>query len=123
MNENALSPIVLKILTVNTTSKTAILFFFGFICQNINSRVLRISQIGFSRQERSMSFERQFLMLDLNIGFADLLEARGGDQIQRKATIFAQRVSGTTGHVAFAFQLARPRSVFFWGGGHPNLTI
>ena len=52
MNENALFPIFLKIFTVNAMTNMAILFF-GFICQNINSRVLRISQIGFSRQELS----------------------------------------------------------------------
>ena len=114
MNENALCPILLKIFTVNTTSKTAILFF-GFICQNICRRALRISQIGFSRQELSnedtMSFVRKFRIFDLNIG--DVILWAGGIKTQRRAAIFGQRSSGMTTHLTFACQLARPQSDFF----------
>ena len=73
-------PILLKTFTVNATNKTTIMFF-GFICQNVSSRVLRISQIGGSRQELSdehtVSFVRQFWIFDLNIGVAELLGDRG----------------------------------------------
>ena len=79
MNENALFPIFLKIFTVNAMTNMAILFF-GFICQNINSRVLQISQIGFSRQELSIEQTMSFVTIlnfNLCVGFADLLGARG----------------------------------------------
>ena len=72
--------ILLKILTVNRTTNTAILFF-GFIYQNLGDRVLRISQIRFSRpglsNENTMSFVRQFWIFDINIGVVDLFDAGG----------------------------------------------
>ena len=72
--------LLLKIFTVHKTTNIVILFF-GFNCQNIGSRVLRISQICFPRQGLSngysMSFVLQFWIFDLNIEVTDILGARG----------------------------------------------
>ena len=125
MTENALFSLRLKISTVNNTTKTAIVFL-SFICQNISIRALRISQIVFfPRQElaneHTLSFVRQFSLIygyrDLNIGIADLSGA-GGTKIKRRIAIFGQRVSGMTGHLIFACQLARPKKCFI---GHPSV--
>ena len=118
MNENVLFPILLKIFIVNRTTNMAILFL-GFICQNIGSRALRISQICFSRQELSNEHTMsivQFWIFNLNIGVVELLWA-GGIKTQRRAAIFGKHVSVMTGHFIFAFQLARPKKCFVL---HPN---
>ena len=50
--------------------------------------------------------------LDFTVGVADLLGAVGGTTTQRRAAIFVQCVSGMTGHLIFACQLARPKKLF-----------
>ena len=79
-----------------------------------------------------MNFIRQFWIFDLNTGVADLLGAGAGTKAQRRAAIFGQRVSGMTSRLIFAYQPARPKKLFFWGGDtlqwdtsqyHPKLLV
>ena len=93
---------------------------FVFVCifhLNFGNRILWIPQICFPRQELSnehtITFVRQFWIFGLNKVVADPMGA-GGTKTQRRAAIFAQRVSGTIGHLIFACQPARPKSVFFF---------
>ena len=61
-----------------------------------------------------MAFVRQFWIFDLTLGVADPLGDRRGTKTQERAAIFAQCVSGMTGHLMFAGQPERPKKVFFW---------
>ena len=118
MSEIALFQTFLITFTVNTTTETIILLF-SFICQDINSIVLQISQIGFSRQELSnehmMGFVRQFRIFDLYIGFADLLGA-DGDQKSKESRHLWSTCFWHDSSLVFACQPARPKKVIFFRG-------
>ena len=94
--------------------------FLLYFSKYLYKSVVNSPGLFFSRQELSnehtMSFVPQFWIFDLTIGVADLFGGRG-TKTQRRVAVFDQRVSGMTGHLIFACQVARPKKFFF---GHPR---
>ena len=69
-----------------------------------------------------MSLVRQCLIVDLNIGVADLLRA-AGTKTQIRATIFGKRATGVTGYLIFACQITQPKSFLGHDTGEGEMVV